>query len=92
MILESDVSENWKNEFENFISHWEKEVEILKGRTLDLDECCRISDLFRKDRDGLLINKPLELSDEIFLKFDQLDNKLCSALAMVCGCFKNNSI
>jgi hypothetical protein len=91
MILESDDEKNWLNEFEKFISHWEEETEKLKVKSLDLEECCKISDVFHKEWDELLIKRPEGISNDIILKFERLDNKLSSVLAMVCSCAEENS-
>ena len=85
MNMEPDVKKDWLDELENFISHWEQETEIIKDKTLDFEECCRITDVFRDDWDGLLLKRPPGMADDDFLRLEQLDNKLNSALAMVCG-------
>ena len=85
MSAELDVEENWLDELEKFISHWERETETIKERALDPKECNRISDVFHKDSDGLLVRRPVVISDdEIFTRLERLDGKLGSALAMVC--------
>ncbi len=91
MIFEPESRWNWNNEFEKFMTHWEHEAEKLKDTTLDLEGCCKISDVFHKDWDGLLIRKPEEVSDDILLRIEQLDSKLNSTLAMVCSCSEENS-
>jgi len=86
MSTESDVEENWLDELEKFISHWERETETIKERTLDPEECNKISDVFHRDSDGLLVRRPVGISDdEIFTRLERLDGKLSSALAMVCA-------
>jgi len=76
----------WRHELEKFISHWERETETIKDRSLDLDECSKISDIFHKDSNGLLVRRPVGISDEeVYTRLEKLDNKLNSALAMVCG-------
>lgn len=85
MDLEPDVKKNWLNELENFISHWEEETKTIKDQTLDPEECYRISDVFHKDSDGLLVRRPIEISDdEIYTRLEKLDGQLNSALAMSC--------
>ena len=83
--MEANVERNWWDELEEFISHWERESEIIKERTLDHEECNRISDVFHRDSDGLLVRRPVGISDdEIFTRLERLDGKLSSTLAMVC--------
>jgi len=85
MSFEVDAEENWPDELEKFISHWEQETETIKERTLDPEECDNISALFHKDSDGLLVRRPVGISDEeIITRLERLDGKLGSALAMVC--------
>ena len=83
--MELDVERNWLDELEKFISHWESETELIKQRTLYPDECDKISDIFHRDSDGLLVRRPVEISDEeIITRLEKIDGKLGSALAMVC--------
>ena len=85
MEMESDVEKNWRTELEDFISHWERETETIKFKTLNPQECDEISKLFQKDSDGLLVRRPPWMSeDEIYTRLEKLDNKLSSTLAMVC--------
>lgn len=85
MNMESDIERDWFNELEKFISHWEQETETIKERILDPNECSEITDVFHRDSDGLLVRRPVEISDEeIFTRLERLDSKLSSALAMVC--------
>jgi len=87
--MEADVEKIWLDELEEFISHWEREAETIKERTLDLDECCKISDVFHKNSDGLLVRRPVGISDdEIFTRLERLDGKLNSTLAMACSSMK----
>jgi len=82
---QSDVEENWINEAEKLILHWERETELIKSRVIDLQECSRISDVFRKECDSLLIRKPVGMTnEEVYTKMEKLGNKLNSTLAMVC--------
>jgi len=86
MNMDADVERNWLDELEKFISHWERESEIIKERTLDPEECSKISDVFHRDSDGFLMRRPVGISDdEIFTRLERLDGKLSSALAMVCA-------
>ena len=85
MDFESDMEKTWLDEFERFISHWEQETEDLKGRMLDHQECNSITDIFHRDSDGLLVRRPVEISDkEILTRLERLDGQLSSVLAMVC--------
>ena len=85
MNMESDIERDWFNELEKFISHWEQETKTIKERTLDPNECSEITDVFHRDSDGLLVRRPVGISDEeIFTRLERLDGKLGSALAMVC--------
>ena len=85
MSLESNDEKSWLNELEKFISHWEQETESIRQRSLDLDECNNITDVFHRDSNGLLVRRPVEISDEeIFTRLERLDGRLNSVLAMVC--------
>ena len=85
MSFEVDAKGNWLDELEKFISHWEQETESIRQRSLDLDECNNITDVFHRDSDGLLVRRPVGISDEeIFTRLERLDDKLGSTLAMVC--------
>ena len=85
MNMDADVERNWLDELEKFISHWERETETIKERTLDPEECNKISDVFHRDSDGLLVRRPVGISDdEIYTRLEKLDGKLNSTLAMVC--------
>ena len=84
--MESEVEKIWRLNVENVISRWERETETLKDKTLNPDECHKISDMFHKDTNWLLVRKPAEtIDDDIITRLDQLDNKLNSTLAMACG-------
>ena len=77
--------EKWREEVEHFIAHWEHETESIKQRMLHPDECTKISDLFHKDSDGLLVKRPVVIADnEVFSRLERLDDKLNAALAMSC--------
>jgi len=85
MDLTSDVNKTWQDEFEQFISHWEGETHSIMNRSLNNEECDNISALFTKGSDGLLLRKPVDISnDEIFSRLEQLNGKLGSILAMAC--------
>ena len=85
MNMETDNKQHWLEELEQFITHWEQETELLKEKQLDLNECDEITDVFHRNSDGLLVRRPVEISDEeIFTRLEQLDNKLGSVLAMAC--------
>jgi hypothetical protein len=85
MSVVGDTEKNWLNKFENFIIRWEEEARALTEQMLDPDECLQISDDFKKELDGLLIRKPLIISDEdISKRWERLDGKLNSILAMIC--------
>ena len=85
MDFNVDVEKNWLDEMEQFISRWEMETETIKNKSLDPEECDNISALFHKDSDGLLVRRPVGISDEeIITRLERLDGKLGSALAMVC--------
>jgi hypothetical protein len=75
---------SWQEEFDNFIAHWEEETRIIRDKTLELEECHKISSIFREDQDALLMRRPPGVSEEIFLKLEELENKLNSTLAMAC--------
>jgi hypothetical protein len=73
------------DEFERFISKWEMETNSIKEKSLAPEECDHISSLFHKDSDGLLVRRPVGVSDEeIINRLDRLDGKLDSVLAMAC--------
>jgi hypothetical protein len=81
-----NTERNGVNDLDTFIEHWEKEVERLKEQTLGFDECCKISDGFHRDWNGLLVRRTTSLSDNEYIRLQELDTKLNSALAMVCRC------
>jgi hypothetical protein len=84
--MEVGNKQHWLEELEQFISHWEQEAELLKEKQLDLNECNEITDVFHSNSDGLLVRRPVEISDEeIFTRLERLDGKLGSALAMACA-------
>jgi len=86
MSVEWDIKKIWLNEFENFIVRWEHETGLLKQQMLDPEECLQISDNFKKELDGLLVKKPLIISDDdISKRWERVDGKLNSILAMVCA-------
>jgi len=75
--------ETWMQDFQEFISFWEKEVDVLKERKLDSEECCEIADLFHRDRDLLLCRRPTTMfEEEIISRLEPLANKLDASLAM----------
>jgi hypothetical protein len=92
MNFNGNEQRDWDSEFEDFFIHWEKEVEALKEHSLGLEECCKISKEFYRDWDGLLVRRPLGLNELSLERFEQLDNKLNSALAMICSCSKQSQI
>lgn len=85
MIVESEVEKSWISEVERFISHWEKENEVIKNRALGPDECYKISTMFHEEEDGLLVIRPVEIPKDIAPRLKKLSNKLNSTLAMVCS-------
>ncbi|MBU0498224.1 MAG: hypothetical protein KKC68_03090 [Candidatus Thermoplasmatota archaeon] len=77
---------SWLDEAKRFIEYWEQATEEIRSRALNPKECSVISELFHQDSDGLLLRRPVEISDEqIVTRLDQLDNKLNTSLAMVCS-------
>ena len=85
MSFDENSERIWLDELERFIFHWEKETETIKERALDPNECSKITDVFHRDSDGLLVRRPVSIADEeIFTRLEQLDGKLNSVLAMVC--------
>ena len=89
MSFDQEVERNWLNDFEHFLLRWEQETEGIKEKTLDPDECFRISEMFHKDWNGLVIRKPVNVAGDFFNRFEQLDHKLTTTLAMVCHSSKN---
>jgi hypothetical protein len=79
-----DVKKSWLEELETFIARWEQETQMIQAKTLDLEECHRISHAFYEDEDVLLVKRPPGVSDDVFLRLEELENKLNSTLAMVC--------
>ena len=80
-----DVKKDWLEELESFIFNWEQETEAIKQKTLNCNECSDIAEVFQRASNGLLVRKPVGISDdEIFIRLEKLDGKLNSALAMVC--------
>ncbi|MCK5260941.1 MAG: hypothetical protein KAJ44_02055 [Thermoplasmatales archaeon] len=93
MAIPSDVEGNWRNEVEKLFSHWEQETEIIKDMTIDMEECSRVSDGFHREWNGLLVRRPVGLTDdEVYTKLEKLDNKLNSTLAMACRSTEDDSI
>ena len=85
MDINVDAEKNWFDELEHFISRWEMETQTIKDKSLNPEECDNISALFHKDSDGLLVRRPVGISDEeIFSRLERLDGKLGSVLAMAC--------
>ena len=85
MDINVDVEKNWLDELERFISRWEMETQTIKDKSLNPEECDNISALFHKDSDGLLVRRPVGISDEeIITRLERLDGKLGSVLAMAC--------
>ena len=85
MDINVDAEKNWFDELEQFISRWEMETQTIKDKSLNPEECDNISALFHKDSDGLLVRRPVGISDEeIFSRLERLDGKLGSVLAMAC--------
>ncbi|MFH1101275.1 MAG: hypothetical protein V1726_04485 [Methanobacteriota archaeon] len=81
MITGSD--ETWMQDLQEFISYWEKEVDVLKERKLDSEECCEIADLFHRDRDLLLCRRPTNVfEEEVVSRLLPLTSKLDVSLAM----------
>jgi hypothetical protein len=77
--------DKWLSEVEQFIDYWEHAAEEIQERALHPDECSDISEMFQQDSDGLLLRRPVDVSEhEILTRLDQLDSKLNSSLAMVC--------
>ncbi len=77
---------SWVDEAKQLIEYWEQATEEIRSRTLNPKECSVISELFHQDSDGLLLRRPVEISDDqIITRLEQLDNKLNTSLAMVCS-------
>ena len=86
MGFEFDVEKNWLDELERFISLWEQETETIRQKTLDIKQCNDIAEVFHRGSNGLLIRRPVGISDEeIYTRLEKLDGKLNSVLAMVCS-------
>lgn len=85
MSFDSDIHKNWLEELERFIYLWEQEAESIKQKTLNLNECNDIAEVFQRGSNGLLVRRPLGISDEeIYSRLEKLDGKLNSVLAMAC--------
>jgi len=66
-----------------FLMYWEREVDMLKEKQLDSEECSEIADLFHRDRDLLLCRRPLGVAeDDIASRLQPLAGKLDASLAM----------
>ena len=79
----------WREEAEILITRWEQETDSIKEQNLNPDECCKISDSFHHDSDGLLVRKPVDFSDDdIIARLDRLENNLNANLAIACSCSK----
>ena len=85
MDFSSDMKKNWWNEFEKFISHWEGESQSITEKSLDPNECNKITDIFHRDSNGLMVRRPVDIPDEkIQTRLEKLDSRLNSVLAMAC--------
>ena len=77
--------DTWLSEVKQFINYWEHTTDEIQERALLPDECSDISEMFQQNSDGLMLRRPVGVSEhEILTKLDQLDSKLNSSLAMVC--------
>ena len=82
-IVEKD---KWLSEVEQFFRYWEQANEEIQERSLHPDECSDITEMFQQDSEGLLLRRPVGVSDQdILTRLDTLDSKLTSSLAMVCS-------
>jgi len=73
----------WTHDLQDFIQYWEKEVDELKERKVNSDECCEIVELFHRDRDLLLSRRPSAFTDEdVIVQIEPIANKLDVSLAM----------
>jgi hypothetical protein len=78
--------DKWLSEVEQFFSYWEKANEEIQERSLHPKECSDISEMFQQDSDGLMLRRPVSVSEtEVLARIDLLDSKLNSSLAMVCS-------
>ena len=83
--------DKWLAEVESFIKYWEQATEEIQSRSLHPGECNDISEMFQQDSDGLLLRRPVGVSEqEILDRLEQLDSKLNSSLAMVCTTHQKN--
>jgi len=81
--MELTDEEKWSLDLQQFISHWEKEVDGLQEKQLDSDECGEIVEQFHKTKDMLLCQRPVNLTDDnVLSKLEPLTNKLDNSLAM----------
>jgi len=77
------AEEIWAHELIEFIQYWEKELDALKEKKLDSDECSEIMDLFHRDRDLLLCRKPLGfVEDGVMMQLTPLSVRLDASLAI----------
>ena len=93
MTMEENVEETWMRELQEFISHWENEVNSIQEQQLDSRECSNIVEHFQRERDLLLCKKPVGISDEhSVIRLEPLANKLDASLAMaLCSIKKRES-
>lgn len=84
--MQKDGRQQWLEEFDHFVFFWEQEAELLKEKQLSLSKCNEISDVFHKNSDGLLINRPGDIGqEEILTRLDKVNDKLNCVLAMACA-------
>jgi len=84
--MDIEIEKHWLEELESFISHWEQETEMIREKALPPDECVKISDVFKRDSDGLLVRRPVGVTDHtVMSRLEALDNKLTTTLAMACS-------
>ncbi len=85
----SEIQKNWLTDMQNFISHWEGEAESISQKDLNPDECTKLSNDFRKEWNGLMLRRPMDLSEQEFTTtLKKLDNKLNSNLAIACKSYE----
>lgn len=75
--------ENWYAEVEDFFVRWNEEADSIKEKVLDSIECSAITKMYHKNQDDLLLRRPVDLADQTLMRrFEELDNKIQSSLAM----------
>jgi hypothetical protein len=82
-LMESPIVTQWNHDLQDFIAYWNQELDNIRRRRVDSNECVEIMDTFHKNMDYLLLRRPAEIiEDEYIGQLQPLLNKLDASLAM----------